>query len=1192
MTELLSYLKEGKLKEIQNYFKKNPKEINEAITLEENKQKEEDEIELESDNENNNNNNNNDNNDNQNDNQIPNVLESGLNPIQICSQLGHVHLLKPLVDLGADINSKSEYEQTALHLAARNGNTKCVTQLLDLNAEISPVNAFGETPLHISIANSHKAISQELILRKAVLDRMDSNGKTPLTLAASLGQVDVVSRILDSLEDPGSVINEADGNGWNSLHYAVFYKHMNCVEELVKRGADVGEETGNFCQAMHLAAQQGWKEGLGFLIKNKADVNAISVNSLLSLGKVGEDENFENQEVKKLAKKSLKNKQTLGREEEYDPEFISTPLHFACRYGQHEAAEFLISQGANVDQRNKFGAKSMHIAAKYGHVECISVLVRNNANVDDQDFQNYTAIFYAVREGHRNVVEKLISLGTDAKHVDDEQWNLIHLAAFFGHAQIITMLIDLGVDSQAQTARTQTPLHIAANEKNEECVQVLVEALKKQDDQEDPKKDQKNQKHGIDTTTKAGWTALHFAAKAGSLSVVKFLAENGADIHQTTSYQSNAAHLAAQEGHEEVLGYLIDKGCDPNVKNQGQAVALHLAVVGNMLSCVRMLLERGADVNAQDKNGDTPSSSCSYVRHGRLRFIASRSWSKHKAPKHERIVSPPTNENEKEKKKVVIVEEVESTQTGDTLVDEVWGKIHSFDETIQFVKKCAAIKKDSIELSQLLLSLADILDNKANQTADRAEDYHVVYLKVQELMNYSSQTQSVDNTIYPNENDADTNDENMETQKIEMNMDLDPKRSLLHVLLNFGFDMTLYHFISIFNQEWKGIDHNAKQPKVFWFDQNAENKGIIETVKKVCPNVSLLGNLPSDPQVVEDNYKSDLANQARSISTRVICNNTSAQTILPLLRRQWGSNIPVLIYCRRIEVAHELIRKNGFRNVWVTSLDRLCRLFAASTQKPPTPLSLTEFRARGKDKALEIVKILKKSKFLKKFSMEERLYTVLKMAYPVPSSGGLFACTYLFDILLELELNSTRLMSTYPIGKIGNISKIIKALGIAVLNYAIDFDFEMFRFLFQITAEREANRKILWIDVAQKENKMVVRSCKHVSVKVFFPPTKKIDIGVKKNVNVVDLDAAKVFVSKFLDENLGANVFNCRIITNYFNAKEILPYIRNVLKCDLPCLIFCSTKNIKEATTFAQSFRGTWASTHFRNTVKYAKFAL
>lgn len=65
-----------------------------------------------------------------------------------------------------------------------------------------------------------------------------------------------------------------------------------------------------------------------------------------------------------------------------------------------------------------------------------------------------------------------------------------------------------------------------------------------------------NQGTSVDKRDNAGYTALHYAARAGYVDVCKFLLSNGADINAATrSGQATALHRAAYAGQYRVISF-------------------------------------------------------------------------------------------------------------------------------------------------------------------------------------------------------------------------------------------------------------------------------------------------------------------------------------------------------------------------------------------------------------------------------------------------------------------------------------------------------------------------------------------------------------------------------------------------------------------------------------------------------------
>ncbi|XP_046983724.1 neurogenic locus notch homolog protein 2-like [Schistocerca americana] len=96
------------------------------------------------------------------------------------------------------------------------------------------------------------------------------------------------------------------------------------------------------------------------------------------------------------------------------------------------------------------------------------------------------------------------------------------------------------------------------------------------------------------------------AAKEGSVSNVRALLTEGADVEAMDENQHNALVWAAARGHVEVARLLLEKGADVNARDGWQNTPLHHAAWNNKAAVVRLLAASSADCNARDSSGDTP----------------------------------------------------------------------------------------------------------------------------------------------------------------------------------------------------------------------------------------------------------------------------------------------------------------------------------------------------------------------------------------------------------------------------------------------------------------------------------------------------------------------------------------------------------------------------------------------------------
>ncbi len=101
----------------------------------------------------------------------------GAPPLWCASAAGHLRIVKYLVSKGANVNSTTKSNSTALRAACFDGHIEIVRYLVENNADIEVANRHGHTCLMIACYKGHLAISKYLISRgkawKTVLAKQD-----------------------------------------------------------------------------------------------------------------------------------------------------------------------------------------------------------------------------------------------------------------------------------------------------------------------------------------------------------------------------------------------------------------------------------------------------------------------------------------------------------------------------------------------------------------------------------------------------------------------------------------------------------------------------------------------------------------------------------------------------------------------------------------------------------------------------------------------------------------------------------------------------------------------------------------------------------------------------------------------------------------------------------------------------------
>jgi len=119
-----------------------------------------------------------------------------------------------------------------------------------------------------------------------------------------------------------------------------------------------------------------------------------------------------------------------------------TALHFACFFGQPDAARLLIENGAAVDAvaTNPTQVMPLHSAASSRNLEAARLLLERGAPVNARQQAGWVPIHAAAQNGDHPMVELLLQHGADPKLVNDQGKTSAMVAREKGHAEIATRL--------------------------------------------------------------------------------------------------------------------------------------------------------------------------------------------------------------------------------------------------------------------------------------------------------------------------------------------------------------------------------------------------------------------------------------------------------------------------------------------------------------------------------------------------------------------------------------------------------------------------------------------------------------------------------------------------------------------------------------------------------------------------------
>jgi cytohesin len=184
------------------------------------------------------------------------------------------------------------------------------------------------------------------------------------------------------------------------IHKAVKDNNLPEVRQLLKHDPSlVSSRDENGFTPLHLAAANGYKSMVEFLLTTKADVNAKDNAGSTPLHQAAAADGGHSDIVELLLahKADVNAADTQGL----------TPLHYALLADNPDVATALLNHGANPNVKdNTAGHTPLILAAAKGYKQVTELLLMHGADVNAADDRG-TPLAWAIRKDHANVADLL-----------------------------------------------------------------------------------------------------------------------------------------------------------------------------------------------------------------------------------------------------------------------------------------------------------------------------------------------------------------------------------------------------------------------------------------------------------------------------------------------------------------------------------------------------------------------------------------------------------------------------------------------------------------------------------------------------------------------------------------------------------------------------------------------------------------
>ncbi|KAH6855423.1 ankyrin repeat-containing domain protein [Chaetomium sp. MPI-CAGE-AT-0009] len=466
----------------------------------------------------------------------------------------------------------NENQDTALHIAAAEGKPKIVDLLLGTEipsrANINALNKNWETPLHQALNFDHANTSHEIMRHQPNIHLANSKMVTPLHLAAERCLRSEVQHLLSA----GAHVNAMDNHGLTPLFYATTprdAKHKSREPDLdiinILLGAEkpASLEQASFrsrTTVIHSAAANGKCKVLELMLPraSKETLNAQT------------NDNHKSKRATALYLAVInKHKTSVDTLLKFgaDPNISCTPggpaptaLWAALRMDRLDIAEAVLKAGADANATGPDGETPIHyvVSTRTGKTkEAITLLASHGADLNARAPKtSESPLDTAARTGRLDVVKSLLQQKAAGGGADinggatagaTHRTPVMH-AADAGKLSVLYHLCVAKADWKRATAddAAETAFVLAAGGGRLCCASYLLGRGAK-----------------MDQAAGGGYTALHYAARAGRLDAVKWLVVTGADWRKKATAEregfksaGTALEVARAHGKEKVVEYL------------------------------------------------------------------------------------------------------------------------------------------------------------------------------------------------------------------------------------------------------------------------------------------------------------------------------------------------------------------------------------------------------------------------------------------------------------------------------------------------------------------------------------------------------------------------------------------------------------------------------------------------------------
>ncbi len=290
-----------------------------------------------------------------------------------------------------------------------------------------------------------------------------------------------------------------------------------------------------------------------------------------------------------------------------------TVMHMSARLGSFQSCEYFAKKGASLSTQDENGDTPAHIAIKNANFHTFSYIFGSGGSAYNHQNKSGSTIFLDALDAlfgargsgqthEQNNLLQIISTiyrssKVDFKIVNNISDSALILAAGCGLTALCKGLIEAHQVTTDANKDGLNALHLACARGKLETAQFLMT--------KQVFADQINSK--VATGDSAGWSALHFAASSTNLELVKFLCDQGADIHSESQEKLTPLFISTYSDDLATFKYLKEKGSNIDQTSDNESTILDSAIKNGAQNIINYAIdELHFDINSKDHFSDYP----------------------------------------------------------------------------------------------------------------------------------------------------------------------------------------------------------------------------------------------------------------------------------------------------------------------------------------------------------------------------------------------------------------------------------------------------------------------------------------------------------------------------------------------------------------------------------------------------------